>query len=59
MEEHPGGEDLIALAAGGSLEFYWHKYPFHRNDDVVQILENMRIGNLEKQDRCKKPKFCA
>lgn len=43
---HPGG-DRILLAAGGPLEPYFKAYPQHEEQFVYEILDEMRIGNLE------------
>ncbi|XP_049776244.1 sulfite oxidase-like isoform X4 [Schistocerca cancellata] len=45
-EHHPGG-DIVLLAAGGSLEPYWMKYPVHKNPSVLSQLEKYKIGTLE------------
>lgn len=49
MENHPGG-DKILLAAGGSVEPYWALYAQHKTPEVMEILETLRIGNLDKKD---------
>jgi cytochrome b involved in lipid metabolism len=49
MENHPGG-DKILLAAGGSVEPYWALYAQHKTDEVMEILETLRIGNLDKKE---------
>lgn len=46
VDSHPGG-DHILLAAGGPLEPYWALYTQHNADWVLEILEELRIGNLE------------
>lgn len=47
---HPGG-DHILLAAGGPLEPYWSLYAQHKVDWVFEILEELRIGNLEVDEK--------
>lgn len=49
MSNHPGG-DKILLAAGGSVEPYWAIYAQHKTAEVMEILEELRIGNLNKKD---------
>ena len=46
---HPGG-DKILLAAGGQLEPFWQMYAVHKNDEVYEILEELRIGNVHPDD---------
>ena len=49
----PGGPDKISLAGGSSLEPYWEIYASHNTDEVREILEGLRIGNVAKVDRDK------
>ena len=35
------------LAAGSSIEPYWMLYAQHKTDEVYEILESYRIGNLD------------
>jgi sulfite oxidase len=42
---HPGG-DKILLASGASLEPFWSMYQQHRTGFVVNILEELRVGNI-------------
>ncbi|KAK3747546.1 hypothetical protein QZH41_004806 [Actinostola sp. cb2023] len=51
VENHPGGPSKIILAAGGDLEPYWAMYPVHKKDEVVEILEEYRIGELDPEQR--------
>ena len=53
IEEHPGGKARIMLAAGGSIEPFWALYQNHVADEVAEILESHRIGNLAAADRVK------
>lgn len=53
IEEHPGGKARIMLAAGGSIESFWALYQNHVSDEVGEILEGLRIGNLAAADRVK------
>ena len=50
---HPGGADNLSLAAGSSLEPYWAVFADHNADEVREILEGMRIGNIAREDRDK------
>ncbi|CAG9861185.1 unnamed protein product [Phyllotreta striolata] len=47
IDEHPGGPEIIMQAAGGSLEHYFSLYHHHLNEDIFEILESLRIGNLK------------
>ncbi|KAL3117145.1 hypothetical protein niasHT_007548 [Heterodera trifolii] len=49
IANHPGG-DRILLAAGASIEPFWAVYPQHKTDEVMEILEEMRIGSLKLED---------
>lgn len=53
LGEHPGGADKISLAGGSSLEPYWEIYASHNTQEVLEILEGLRIGNVAKEDRDK------
>ena len=50
---HPGGQEKISLAAGAALEPYWAVFAQHNTDQVRDMLEEMRIGNVAKTDRDK------
>jgi len=50
VEAHPGGNKIL-LAAGGSIEPFWALYGVHKSNQVYQMLEENRIGNLAKADR--------
>jgi len=50
VESHPGGEKRIQLAAGASIEPFWKIYAQHHSQQVYEILESYRIGNLKKED---------
>lgn len=49
MEGHPGG-DKILLAAGASIDPYWNVYQIHNTPETVEMLEELRIGNLDEKD---------
>lgn len=44
---HPGGNEKILMAAGGSIEPFWNVFALHHHNFVYEILESLRIGNLE------------
>jgi len=44
---HPGGAEKLMLAAGGAIDPFWAMYAQHNTEQVQQILEEYRIGNLE------------
>ncbi|CAJ0577130.1 unnamed protein product, partial [Mesorhabditis spiculigera] len=58
VENHPGG-DKILLAAGGSVEPFWAIYAQHKTKEVAEILEPMRIGNVDEEDLKNAPKADA
>uniref|UniRef100_A0A0N5APD5 sulfite oxidase n=1 Tax=Syphacia muris TaxID=451379 RepID=A0A0N5APD5_9BILA len=49
IEGHPGGNKIL-MAAGGSIEPYWHLYQQHENEETYEMLEELRIGNLDPRD---------
>ena len=49
QKNHPGGEKIL-LAAGGSVEPFWALYAQHKTEEVMEILESLRIGNLDEKD---------
>ena len=49
MVGHPGG-DKILLAAGASIEPFWELYAIHKNENIVKMLEELRIGNIHPDD---------
>jgi sulfite oxidase len=51
IQSHPGGTAKISLAAGKSLEPFWHLFPFHFDQQQVKDhLKGMRIGTLDPAD---------
>lgn len=50
LSVHPGGSEKIALAAGSALEPYWEVFANHNTDEVRDILEELRIGNVSPAD---------
>ena len=45
IEGHPGGS-VIMRAAGGALEPYWSVFSFHSRPDILEILEEFKIGEV-------------
>lgn len=50
VAKHPGGEKIL-MASGGALEPFWLLYAVHQNEQVLAMLEELRIGNLAEADR--------
>lgn len=46
---HPGGE-VILRAAGGSIDPYWDIFTIHKRQDVYDILEQYKIGEIDGRD---------
>ena len=46
---HPGGE-VILQAAGGSIDPYWDIFTIHKRQDVYDILEQYKIGEVDDLD---------
>ncbi len=51
MHTHPGGAEKIVLAAGSSIEPYWEVFAAHNTDEVREMLEELRIGNIHPSER--------
>uniref|UniRef100_A0A0M3I7X2 sulfite oxidase n=1 Tax=Ascaris lumbricoides TaxID=6252 RepID=A0A0M3I7X2_ASCLU len=49
VEAHPGG-DKILLSAGGAVDPYWNVYDVHKTPLVIEMMEDMRVGNLDPRD---------
>ncbi|KAL4720472.1 hypothetical protein ACJJTC_002477 [Scirpophaga incertulas] len=49
LPSHPGGEQIMN-AAGLSIEPFWNVYGMHKTEEVFELLENFRIGNLHDDD---------
>lgn len=45
VQSHPGGNKIL-LAAGKSIEPYWSVYSVHKTEEIYEILESLRIGNI-------------
>ncbi|XP_076457669.1 sulfite oxidase-like [Babylonia areolata] len=48
VASHPGGSKIL-LAAGGSMEPFWNMYGVHKQDSILQIAEQYRIGNITER----------
>ena len=48
IDSHPGGKDKIMEAAGKPLEPYWELYQQHYTQDVLNILNDYKIGHTKK-----------
>jgi len=46
LDMHPGGAQRLMLAAGGAIDPFWAMYAQHNTDEVRQMLDGYRIGNL-------------
>ncbi|GMT05602.1 hypothetical protein PENTCL1PPCAC_27776, partial [Pristionchus entomophagus] len=46
VESHPGG-DKILMAAGGAVDPFWALYAQHKTEDVMEVLETLRVGSLD------------
>ena len=55
VEVHPGGE-LILMAAGGSVEPFWDVYQLHNTANILEMLEEFRIGNFKSDGKSKRAK---
>ncbi|KAH3825782.1 sulfite oxidase-like [Dreissena polymorpha] len=48
---HPGGNKIL-LAAGGDIGPFWDMYAQHKQGEIYEMLEKLRIGNiLEVEER--------
>jgi hypothetical protein len=45
VEGHPGGS-VILRAAGGALEPYWSIFSFHQRPDIMEMLDDLKIGEV-------------
>ncbi|XP_003695994.1 probable sulfite oxidase, mitochondrial isoform X2 [Apis florea] len=50
IEKHPGGSSKILMAAGSSIEPFWAIFANHNTQEIYELLESMRIGNISKED---------
>eukprot|EP00980_Cylindrotheca_fusiformis_P014432 scaffold3844_cov105-Cylindrotheca_fusiformis.AAC.8 len=52
IANHPGGSEKIMMAAGASIEPYWHSYQQHFASDLpIRLMEHMVIGRLDEDDQ--------
>ncbi|XP_008213038.1 probable sulfite oxidase, mitochondrial isoform X1 [Nasonia vitripennis] len=54
VTKHPGGQNKIMMAAGGSIDPFWMVFANHNKSEILELLESMRIGNLRSEDVYKK-----
>lgn len=54
IKVHPGGAEKLMMAAGGAIEPFWEMYPFHKKDNVKDLLVQYKIGMLHPNDIIKK-----
>ncbi|KAE8626481.1 hypothetical protein XENTR_v10006639 [Xenopus tropicalis] len=50
IELHPGGSRIM-LAAGGALEPFWALYGVHKNEHVLEILKEYKVGELNSAEK--------
>ena len=55
---HPGGNKIL-MAAGGAIEPFWALYAQHKTAEVAEILEGLRIGNLDPADIVEVKQVCT
>lgn len=52
VSNHPGGSRIL-LAAGSSIEPYWEMYAAHKQEEIYEMLEELRIGNITEKSKDK------
>lgn len=52
IRKHPGEKNIL-LAAGGSVEPFWKTYGVHYKDEVLELMEELRIGNIDASESIK------
>ncbi|XP_034943069.1 sulfite oxidase [Chelonus insularis] len=50
IQQHPGGPGKIMMAAGASIEPFWMIFANHNAPEIYELLESMRIGNLDTSE---------
>ncbi|XP_053564091.1 sulfite oxidase, mitochondrial [Bombina bombina] len=50
IELHPGGGRIL-MAAGGALEPFWALYGVHKNEHVMEILNEYKVGVLSPEEK--------
>lgn len=58
LPAHPGQEKIL-MAAGGSIEPFWAMYGVHNNKHIGEMLEDLRIGNLDPKDQVRRLRSVA
>jgi len=53
LDSHPGG-DKIMLSAGGPIDPFWNMYAFHKDPEIIKMLDPYLIGRLCPEDLSKK-----
>lgn len=51
LSQHPGGPEKLMLAAGSAVDPYWQVFAQHNCEEVHEMLEQYRIGNIAQTDR--------
>jgi sulfite oxidase len=51
VPQHPGGPEKLMLAAGSAIDPYWEVFAQHNSEQVWEMLEEYRIGNVAVADR--------
>ncbi|XP_037078135.1 sulfite oxidase, mitochondrial-like [Pollicipes pollicipes] len=49
VKKHPGGS-AIMMGAGGSADPFWDLYAVHKEEHVLKLLEQYRIGNVRPDE---------
>ncbi|WAR04452.1 SUOX-like protein [Mya arenaria] len=52
VKNHPGGNKIL-LASGGDIGPYWDMYGAHKQEEIFEMLEGMRIGNIVEVEQRK------
>jgi len=52
LDGHPGGRDLLLMAAGKDIEPFWKLYAAHLNSSAaIDALKTLKIGEIAENDR--------
>lgn len=51
LPQHPGGLEKLMLAAGSAVDPYWQVFAQHNSEEVWEMIEEYRIGNVALSDR--------
>lgn len=49
-KSHPGGSEKLLMAKGGPIEPWWQQYPFHKQELIIGLLAQYKIGELDPRD---------